>query len=636
MSDEATRFDALSLRPEIQRALREMEFESMTPVQTATLEPIFDGRDLMVQAQTGTGKTAAFGIPLVDRIVSTKPGVQALVLEPTRELALQVAAEIARVARYADIRVAAIYGGAAMGRQVSELKDGAQIVAGTPGRVLDHLRRGTFLPKGLKVLILDEADQMLSMGFAEEINAILDRLPKLRQTLLFSATIPDDIQRLAQRHMRSPTLLSLSSDRIGAEAIRHFFYLVPANRSREQALLDIFEVENPESAIVFCNTRDDTNRVAHALQRAGCAADWLNADLAQSDREAVLTRTREGKVRFLVATDVAARGIDISHLTHVVNYGFPESAESYVHRTGRTGRMGRTGTAISLIGPSDVGNLYYLRLQYKIDPIERRLPTDEERRAEDETRRWRALRGRFSGAPPDDARGLVRRILSTLDGEDLLAAIVAKELGDLDAPLALPAHGPARPVSVADPAPAALPDADPIPPAATVPIPPPPPAPAADPASDDGPPRRRRRRRAGSASGRDDSAAPPRSGEPEFWERYRAPAVESDAGAAPSEAPPTASDPPASDPPASDPAASDRVTLYVNVGKRDGLKRADVDRLLATAGAELAHVLEVRLLDRHTFVDLGGGDVDAIIARLAQEVVGKRKVVAERARRAGS
>jgi ATP-dependent RNA helicase DeaD len=604
VSEALPRFDALPLRPETQRALREMAFETATPVQAATLELIFEGRDLMVQAQTGTGKTAAFGIPLVDRIVTTKPMVQALVLEPTRELALQVASEIARIAQHADLRVSAVYGGAAMGRQVAELREGAQIVAGTPGRVLDHLRRGTFAPKGLKALVLDEADHMLSMGFAEEINAILDRLPKLRQTMLFSATIPDDIQRLALRHMRSPMLLALSSDRIGAEAIRHFFYLVPANRSREDALLSIIEVENPESAIVFCNTRDDTNRVAGALQRAGYAADWLNADLAQGDREAVLARTREGKLRFLVATDVAARGIDISHLTHVVNFGFPESAEGYVHRTGRTGRMGRMGTAISLIGPTDVGNLYYLRLQYKIDPIERRLPSEEEKRTEEEVRRWQSLAARFPGTAPESARSLVRRILTRIEGEDLLASIVAKELTlEVAAPTPLPS------------APAPSPRA------------PAPPPPVQD---DEGRPRRRRRTRA--------AIAPEPTGggsEVEFWERYRPPAVEDvPSGSAAEKAPEPEPEAPRPEPeaPRPEPTPSDRVTLYVNVGKRDGLRRADLDRLLETAGVDLTRVLDVRLLDRHTFVDISGTDVDSILARLGEQQVGKRKVVAERAR----
>jgi ATP-dependent RNA helicase DeaD len=622
VTGDPARYDDLPLSPEVRDALRDIAYESQTPVQGATLGPILEGRDLMVQAQTGTGKTAAFGIPLVERFAQKAAGagaqgVQVLILEPTRELALQVAGEIGRIGARSDVKVAAVYGGAAMGRQVTDLRDGARIVAGTPGRVLDHLRRGTLVARGLKVLVLDEADQMLSMGFAEEINAILDRLPKLRQTLLFSATIPDSIQRLAQRHMRSPTLLALSSDRVGAEAVRHFFYLVPATVTREEALLRVVEVEDPESAIVFCNTKDDTQRVAGALVRAGYAADWLNADLSQSDREAVLGATREGKLRFLVATDVAARGIDISHLTHVVNYGFPESAESYVHRTGRTGRMGRTGTAISLVGGGDVGNLYYLRLEYKIDPIERRLPTDAERAAEEETRRHAALAERFSAEPPAAARSLLRRLQTTLEGERILASLLAAEVGD-DAP-------PARRTTVvaAPPTPPPRAPDPPSPPPAAAPAPEPEPRADREPRGRG----RRRRRGRGDPSARAGESPAGLSDEPEFWERYR-PAATTD------EAPDAAAAGPDPAVPAP-PQATDRVTLYLNVGKRDKLRRDELDRMLAEAGLHAERVLAVRLLDRHTFVDVSGAEVDEILGRLSQRSVGRRKVVAERAKPPG-
>jgi len=639
---DSARYDDLPLRPEVLRGLREIAYESQTPVQGATLGPILEGRDLMVQAQTGTGKTAAFGIPLVEALASAtagtrSAGVQVLILEPARELALQVAGEIGRIGAHTDVKVTAVYGGAAMGRQIAELADGAQIVAGTPGRVLDHLRRGTLVAKGLKVLVLDEADQMLSMGFAEEINAILDRLPKMRQTLLFSATIPDSIQRLAQRHMRSPTLLALSSDRVGAEAVRHFFYMVPGTIAREEALLRVFEVEDPESAIVFCNTKDDTQRVAGALIRAGYAADWLNADLSQSDRESVLGATREGKVQFLVATDVAARGIDISHLTHVVNYGFPESADSYVHRTGRTGRMGRTGTAISLIGGGDVGNLYYLRLEHKIDPIERRLPTEAERAAEEETRRHAALALRFPSDPPEAARSLLRRLQTTLEGERVLANLLAAEVGESvparpRASIAPTAPSPIAPTVVRDvPAAQTALDAG----EAQAPAP----ADAAPAAPSDSEPKRRRRRRRvkGEASAGTPGAAV-LSDEPEFWERYRPTVMDDDVTPAAEATPaPAPAAPPAETgaPPTVD---TDRVTLYLNVGKRDRLRRDELDRMLRSAGLAEQHVIAVRLLDRHTFVDVSSVDVDVdgILEHLSQQSVGTRKVIAERAKPATS
>ncbi len=367
-------FDAIPLAPEVRRAIDEMGFVTPTPVQIAAFGPAAEGKDLVVQARTGTGKTAAFGLPLVDKRVRPDGGAQVLILAPTRELALQSSREIERLGVHRAIKAVAVYGGAPMEKQVRELEEGAQIVSGTPGRVLDHLRRGTIDGNALRILVLDEADEMLSMGFAEELNAIVEFLPKQRQTMLFSATIEESVQRLAARLLKDPVHLSLSSDQVGAQTISHFVYLV-SGLGKTRDLVRIIEVENPESAIIFCNTKAVTEQVAAELAAAGFSADWLNGDLPQSQREAVLGSTRDGKLRFLVATDVAARGIDISHLTHVINYDFPQELEGYVHRTGRTGRAGRTGTAVSLIAGADLGSLYYLRLQYKIFPIERSLPS---------------------------------------------------------------------------------------------------------------------------------------------------------------------------------------------------------------------------------------------------------------------
>src|SRR5690606_31186147 len=362
-------FDSLGLTPEVRRAIDELGFVDPTPVQVATYGPAVAGHDLVVQARTGTGKTAAFGIPLVDRLTRTEGGAQVLILAPTRELALQSSREIARLGAHRGIRTAAVYGGAPMERQVRELQEGAQIVSGTPGRVLDHLKRGTLDARGIRILVLDEADEMLSMGFAKELNAIVALLPPKRQTMLFSATLDDAIERMAQRMLKDPERISLSSDAVGAQTITHYYYLV-SGLGRSRDLIRILEIEDPETAIIFCNTRAATEQVANELKHAGFNADWLNADLPQSERENVLARTRKGELRYLVATDVAARGIDISHLTHVINYDFPAHLEGYVHRTGRTGRAGRTGTAISLVSPPELGSLYYLRLSYKIFPIE--------------------------------------------------------------------------------------------------------------------------------------------------------------------------------------------------------------------------------------------------------------------------
>jgi ATP-dependent RNA helicase DeaD len=424
----AKSFDILPLSVEVRRALDEMKWEKPTPVQVAVWEPAAAGRDVVVQARTGTGKTAAYGLPIVDRIVRrAQKGVQALVLCPTRELALQVSREVQKLGEHKQVTTVAIYGGAPMQRQIDAIEHGAQVVIGTPGRVLDHLRRGTLDPGQVRVLVLDEADEMLSMGFERELTAILEQLPPARQTLLFSATIPPDIERMAKTRLREPEFVILSSDQVGALEIIHYVYWVYDDKPR--ALVEVLDYEDPESAIVFCNTREETERVAGMLKREGFQSDWLNGDLPQSDREKVMRRTREGRLRFLVATDVAARGIDISHLTHVINYDFPQDAESYVHRTGRTGRAGKTGTAVSLVTPKEVGGLYILRLTYKIRPIERHLPNALEKQTRVEADVLRSLCDTFAARGKDARyRSLARRLLSHDDAESILAGMLGQQL----------------------------------------------------------------------------------------------------------------------------------------------------------------------------------------------------------------
>jgi ATP-dependent RNA helicase DeaD len=422
-------FEILNLSKETLEVLTSMGYTHPTPVQRAVFDPAVRGSDLVVQARTGTGKTAAFGLPIIETVVRRNlAAVQVLVLCPTRELALQVCAELERLGRARNIKPIAIYGGAPMGRQIDALAAGAQVLVGTPGRVLDHLRRGTLDPSQIRMLVLDEADEMLSMGFERELSSILERLPKGRQTLLFSATIPPDIERMARDRLRTPEFITLSGDHVGALEVLHFVYLSRADKL--QALTRILEVENPESAIVFCNTKVETERVAEALERQGFTAAWLNGDLAQGEREQVMSSTREGKLRFLVATDVAARGIDISHLTHVINFDFPDSTERYVHRTGRTGRAGRTGTAISIITPKDIGNLYLLRLTYKIRPIEKQLPTAGELKTREEADIVQMLADAFLTVPahPEDL-ALARRLFSHDSWEHIVAGLLRDHLG---------------------------------------------------------------------------------------------------------------------------------------------------------------------------------------------------------------
>jgi ATP-dependent RNA helicase DeaD len=426
-------FKDLNLSAPVAQAILERGYAEPTPVQTATFDPACAGQDLVVQARTGTGKTAAFALPLVSsRVRPETVGVQALILCPTRELALQVAQEVEALAKHTTLQVASVYGGASITKQIEQLQAGAHIVVGTPGRVLDHLKRKTLKVDALRSFILDECDEMLSMGFLPQITDIWAQLPAGHQTLLFSATVPKDVTRIAETRLKNPVFITLSGDHVGALEIQHFVYLSHGDKLAE--LLQIIEVENPESAIVFCNTRDETKRVALQLQDRGFKADWLNADLSQAEREQVMKRLRDEDMRFLVCTDVAARGIDVSHLTHVINFDFPEASENYVHRTGRTGRAGRMGTAISLINPGSIGDLYYLRLKYKIQPQERHLPTRQELKTRQEADVIASLLLKFSGhAIAETHHQLARRLLASDVAETLVAGLLFEQLGNPEA-----------------------------------------------------------------------------------------------------------------------------------------------------------------------------------------------------------
>lgn len=630
---EAPTFDALPLGADVRRAIDAMGYRHPTPVQRAVFEPAAEGRNLVVQARTGTGKTAAFGIPIVDRVVRpSAKTVQALVLCPTRELALQVAREIEQLGRFRGIKVVAIYGGASMTKQIEAIDAGGQIVVGTPGRILDHLRQKTLDPSAIRVLVLDEADEMLSMGFARELNAILEALPKSRQGLFFSATLPPDIERMAHSHLRNAELITLSSDQVGALEIVHYVYVLRGGEKIGQ-LVHILEVEDPESAIVFCNTRDETLRVADGLKARGFDADWLNGDLPQADRERVMNATKEGKLRFLVATDVAARGIDISHLTHVINYDFPETAEQYVHRTGRTGRAGRTGTAISIVGPKDIGNLYLLRLTYKIRPIEKQLPSAGELKTRAEMDLVQLFVDAFAArrADPDDL-SLARRLLTHEDGERIVAGLLRDHLG---------AKGGDAPAEAAEARRARNPSPDS---AAGGHIPPP--------SRDDRPPGRSEpaapRRQQGEGGGRE------RPQRERGRDAARAAAVAAAPGGGPSShgraqtsnfrwTPPSEADddepileaPPTADTPQHAPADA-YVQLFVNVGAREGLRPADLQKLLEAQEIGQGDIAGIRVRDRMTFVRIRKGLIDRAIAALSGQVIGGRTVVAELARGHGS
>ena len=635
-------FDALPLSPEVRRAVDDLGYVHPTPVQLAVFEPAVRGKDLVVQARTGTGKTAAFGLPLVDGIIKrTVNAVQALVLCPTRELALQVTREVDSLARHRAVRCAAVYGGAPMARQVADIRGGAQIVVGTPGRVLDHLHRGTLDATTIRTFVLDESDEMLSMVFLPQISEILGFLPATRQTLLFSATLPPDIRRVAETRLKDPQFLTLSGDHIGALEINHFVYIVPGDKLG--ALIQVIEVENPESAIVFCNTKDETKRVAGALEQQGYSADWLNADLPQSDREKVMAATRSGTLRFLVATDVASRGIDISQLTHVINYDFPESAEAYVHRTGRTGRAGRTGTAIALVGPRDVGNLYILRLTYKLKPIERHLPTVRDKKTREEADLLRMFADAFATrrAHPDDL-ALARRLISHDEAESIVAGLLRDHLGAR--PDALDEATAARRTRAPSPAPEAAPAPAPAPakveqaPARVAEAPARRPERPAERRPERG--RERGRERRPERPRQDDDGLPSYQTSPLPAEGELAPGTGT---VEPERAPPPRREPPArrAEPQAASGEADDiqgqvpdvGAEIYVSVGRRDGAKPSDFQTVLADAGVGPENTAYIRVRHRHAFVSVETEQLERALAALNGATIAGRRANAERARR---
>ena len=374
-TDERT-FDDFYLSDEMRRALASVDYHHPTKVQTEAIPLILAGIDLTLQSETGSGKTAAFAIPTIE-MLDPKPGrIDVLVLTPTRELAKQVCREFEGLGQFKDLEATPIYGGTSYERQYEALET-ASIVVATPGRLLDLCQKGKLDLGQLRMLILDEADEMLSMGFRDDILSVIDYLPEERQSLLCSATITREIRALAEKILFYPEFVSLSSDSVAANAVTHDYYNVRGvGRSRD--LLKVIEYEQPESALVFANTRKDTFAVNDFLQRHGYDSAVLNGEMAQKDREKTLRSLRDGEVDYIVATDVAARGIDISDLTHVINYALPDSAEVYVHRTGRTGRAGKTGKAVSLVAPNEVDTFFQIQKVYDIKLQEQKLPSTSE------------------------------------------------------------------------------------------------------------------------------------------------------------------------------------------------------------------------------------------------------------------
>jgi ATP-dependent RNA helicase DeaD len=362
----------------IRRGIADLGWTEPMPVQAHAIPAMRRGTDLIVQARTGSGKTGAFGVPIVSEVDPDLAECQALVLAPTRELANQITKEVQILGKHRGVRCLPIYGGVGYGAQLEGLEEGAHVIVGTPGRMLDHLGAGRMNLGNVRFLVLDEADELLSLGFWPDMREIKSYLPDDRQSCLFSATMPEKVLALSRAFLNEPEFVSLVAEGQASPAeIEHFFYVTTA-QEKEANLRRILEYEDPESAIIFCNTKDDVRFVTSYLQRHGFDADQISGDLAQAAREHAMARIKSGELRFLVATDVAARGIDISDLSHVIAYASPESAEVYVHRTGRTGRAGKAGVAISLISGLDVGNFRNLQKVNEITIQERTLPTEED------------------------------------------------------------------------------------------------------------------------------------------------------------------------------------------------------------------------------------------------------------------
>jgi ATP-dependent RNA helicase DeaD len=371
---ELPMFNELGLSEPIVRAITDLGFEAPTPIQARAIPILLTGRDMIGQAQTGTGKTAAFALPIIERCDPALHEVQAIILEPTRELAIQVAGGVYDLGKHTGLRVVPVYGGQPLDRQFRALRAGAHIVVGTPGRVLDHLRRGTLSLASVKVCVLDEADEMLALGFLEEVETILSELPEVRQMAFFSATMAPRVLDLTKRFLKDPVRVSIQSKQRTLDTTRQSYYDVQPGKKME-ALARVLDMETPGPTIVFCKTRLETTELADNLRLRGYVADALNGEMSQQERDRVMKRFREGQSDLLIATDVAARGLDIDTVTHVINYAIPWDIEQYIHRIGRTGRAGREGDAITLVEGRERRQLQLIEkmIGATIKPV--RLPT---------------------------------------------------------------------------------------------------------------------------------------------------------------------------------------------------------------------------------------------------------------------
>ena len=361
---EMQTFKDLPLGMQVLNAIKDLGFEELFPIQAQAIVPLLEGKDVIGQAQTGTGKTAAFGVPMVEKLNPELTKVQGLVLVPTRELAMQVARQMKLFSKYAKLRVLAVYGGEPIGKQVRELSNGVHIVVGTPGRIIDLIERGILNLACVSMVVLDEADRMLDMGFIEDIEFILKKTPSNRQTSLFSATIDRTVMNVCNRYMKNPKQILVSKDEIALTQMKQF-YTVVNQQAKFEALCKILKEENVDKAIIFCRTRRDTSKLTDQLYRKGYRTQALHAGFTQPQRDRAITDFRTGRLSLLVATDVAARGLDIQGITHIINYDVPMDPPVYFHRIGRTARMGGEGTAITLVSYGELSDFNNIKAMTK-------------------------------------------------------------------------------------------------------------------------------------------------------------------------------------------------------------------------------------------------------------------------------
>ena len=374
-----TLFSEIGLNPQLLQAVEEMGFSEATPIQAACIPFLLsETTDLIANAQTGTGKTAAFGLPILHQLDASNKQTQALILAPTRELAIQITKEMERYSsKTPQLRITTVYGGASIDNQIAALRKGTHVVVATPGRALDLIKRKKLHVNSIQWLVLDEADEMLNMGFRDELDGILENTPAERQTLLFSATLPEEIVRMSKKYMREPHRIAVAQPNIGIDTINHFAYKVNA-KDKYEALKRIADLNPAIYAIVFCRTRQETKDISDKLIKDGYNADALHGDLSQAQREFIMRRFRMQNLQILVATDVAARGLDVDNLTHVINYSLPDEAEIYVHRSGRTGRAGKKGTALSLVHTRELHKLKAIQRMIKRDIEFKKIPMGRE------------------------------------------------------------------------------------------------------------------------------------------------------------------------------------------------------------------------------------------------------------------